>query len=121
MSNTEICLCDQWAPCPNCLRPRTGYARLAGECNYLYEQNKQLVSVLADCRDRYGPNTPHGRTIREALYRATGDESYLLDLPRWARDLARGEQPAQEVTERDAYPRFSQSCGGQTGPEEVEE
>lgn len=84
----------------------------------LTDENNQLVSVLADCRDRYGPNTPHGLRIRETLYHATGDESYLHDLPRWAREVARGEQPAKGVKERDAYPRFYQSCGGQTGPEE---
>lgn len=111
MTRDEICTCAQYSQCPVCNKSRSNYA-------VLMDENELLVSVLADCRDRYGPNTPHGLRIRETLYRATGDESYLMGLPRWAREVARGEQPAKEVKERDAYPRFYQSCGGQTGPEE---
>ena len=42
MSGKEMCLCDWYTKCPNCLKPRTGYARLADDCAYLDEENKRL-------------------------------------------------------------------------------
>jgi len=87
MTRDEVCTCAQYSQCTVCNKSRSNYEELMAE-NEQMRETLHLVEAWLN-----------GLTIREALYRATGDESYLLDLPRWAREVARGEQPAQEVEE----------------------
>jgi uncharacterized small protein (DUF1192 family) len=55
----------------------------------LEAEREALLEALKETTDRYGPNTPEGQRIRTTLYLVTGDESYIQDMPKWAREMAR--------------------------------
>lgn len=82
MTREDICTCAQYSQCPVCNKSR-------GDYNELMREHEALVAVLRLARDKYGPNTPVGQIIRDTLYVVTGDENYIQEMPKWARERAR--------------------------------
>lgn len=93
MTRDDVCTCGQYSQCPVCNKSR-------GDYNTLMMEHELLVGTLKETRDRWGPNTQVGQNIRDTLYVVTGDESYILELPKWSRERARTltlHDVAQEV------------------------